>query len=159
MCVLHVCQTTFEGEARFLGDVELGYLAELHPLVLHELDIPHAGAIFELDVDRWRSQPGLGPRYQRLPRYPSVTRDFAVVVQESTPARTVRQAVAEASELIVAVEFMSLYRGAGMADGHKCVAWSATLRHDDRTLTEPDIREAEQAVWAAVATVGGTRRA
>ena len=144
-----------------LGERAVGYLAEVHPLTLRQLDVRHAAALFEVDLDAWRAADKVDDPYQPLPRLPAANRDFAVVVPLPVAAGDAAAAIMDAApELIRDVAFQSVYTGRGVPDDHKCLAWSVTLRHDERTLTEPEIRDAEQAVWAALAErVGGVPRA
>ncbi len=144
-----------------LGDAEIGRIAEVHPLTIKKLDIRHHAAVVELDLDAWRASEPAPPSYRPLPRFPAVYRDFAVVVARDTPAEAVRDAIAGACpELIQDVAFQSAYTGAGVAEGHKSLAWSVTMRLDDRTLTDPEVRDVEAKVWACLTErVGGRPRA
>ncbi len=144
----------------FAGEREVGYMAEAHPLTLHQLDVGHRAALFEIDLDAWRDTPVAAPGYKPLPRFPAVFRDFAVVVPGDAPAEVVREAIISAApELVRDVVFQSVYRGQGVPEGHKSMAWSVTLRRDDRTLTEPEVRATEEAIWRALTErVGGRPR-
>lgn len=143
-----------------LGDEVVGVLAELHPLVLHKLGVKHTGFFLELDLDALRVSPERPIGYRPLPRFPAVFRDFAVIVERSTPAGAVGEAIAGADpELISDVTFQSVWTGAGIAETDKSLAWSVTLRHPERTLTDAEAREVEARVWEAVAKVGGRPRA
>jgi len=142
------------------GEVTLGYLAELHPGVLHKLGLEHVGFVFEIDLDAWRAATLAPTKYRSLPRFPSVFRDFAVVVPSAVPAAAMQSAIAAADpELIVAVDFESVYTGAGIAEGDKSVAWSVTFRHPDRTLADAEVRAAEAKIWSALTGIGGRARA
>jgi phenylalanyl-tRNA synthetase beta chain len=147
-------------QARLLiGDAVVGYVAELHPLVLHHLDLRHTGFALELDLDALRASPVAPSGYRALPKFPSVFRDFAVVVPKSIEAGTIAAAIATCDALVADVTFQSAYAGAGVPEGHKSLAWSVTLRHADRTLTEGEIRAVEQSVWSALEALGGRPRA
>lgn len=138
----------------------VGYLAELHPLVLHRLGIEHVGFVFELDLDAWRAARAAPTGYRPLPRFPAVFRDFAVLVPAAVPAETLREAIARAEPTLVeAVGFESVYSGAGVPEGDKSIAWSVTFRHPERTLTDAEVRQAEAKIWSSLATVGGRQRA
>lgn len=146
--------------ALMIGDVRLGYLAELHPAVLHKLGLEHAGFVIELDLDLWREAEKAPTTYRPLPRFPAVFRDFAVVVPQAVPAETLAKAIAQAEPVLVAdVAFESVYTGPGVEDGWKSVAWSVTFRQPDRTLNDAEVRAAEGRIWAALTAVGGKQRA
>ena len=142
------------------GEV-IGYLADAHPSVLHALDLGHRAALFELDLDAWRATEEAGALYRPLPRFPSANRDFAVVVDEAIRAADVEAAIRDAHPSRVReVIFQSVYRGGGVPDGRKSMAWSVTFLDEETTLADADVRDLEQAVWAALAArVAGTPRA
>jgi phenylalanyl-tRNA synthetase beta chain len=143
-----------------LGGVQLGVIAEIHPLVLHKLGVKHTGFFIELDLDALRASPVAPIKYRPLPRFPSVFRDFAVIVDKRVPAGDVGKAIASAApELIADVAFQSVWTGPGIGEDAKSLAWSVTFRRADRTLTDAEAREAETKIWAAVATIGGRPRA
>jgi phenylalanyl-tRNA synthetase beta chain len=90
-----------------------------------------------------------------------VFRDFAVVVKESVRSGDVKSALFQANEELIAdVAFQSVYRGPGVAEGRKSLAYSVTMRHGARTLSENEIRSVEESVWTSLAEkVGGVARA
>jgi phenylalanyl-tRNA synthetase beta chain len=149
-------------QARLLAAGEVvGYLAEVHPVTLKQLKLRKGAALFELDLDAWRAAPVDDVTYRPLPRFPSVFRDFAVVVPEAVSAGAVREAIAAATpDLQTDVAFQSVYRGKGLAEGAKSLAYAVTWRLADRTLGEAEVKALEEAVWRAVAAqVGGRPRA
>ena len=135
-------------------------LAELHPVTRSALGLRLGVAICELDLDALRASAPGGARYAPLPKYPSVYRDFAVVVPEAVPVADAAEAIRSGGDgLVRDVTLQSVYRGDGVADGHKSVAFSAVLRHDEHTLDEDEIRSTEASVWRAIADrVGGVPR-
>ena len=144
-----------------LGDRPVGYLAEVHPKTLKALDVRHGAALFEIDLDAWLGSDEQGAVYRPLPRFPGVYRDFAVVVDEGIRADAVKAAIMSAAPaLITAVEFQSVFRGGGVPDGQKSMAWSVTLLDPAKTLTEAEVKGVEEAVWGALGDqVDGTQRA
>ncbi len=145
----------------FSDGTAIGYIGEVHPLTLKQLGVGFKAAVCELELDQWRACSSTGSSYTPLPKFPSVYRDFAVLVPEKVRSEEVRQALFEANlELVAEVTFQSVYRGAGVNEGYKSLAWSLTMRHPDRTLQEDEIRSVEEAVWTSLAErVGGVPRA
>ena len=142
------------------GDTCLGYIAEVHPQTLHALDLKHRVAVLEIDLDGWRREGQAAPNYVPLPRFPAVYRDFAVVVDESIRADAVREAIAKVNtEAIRDVEFQSVFRGGGLPEGQKSMAWSVTIMDDNRTLEDAEVRALEEQIWTSLTeTVGGVQR-
>jgi len=144
----------------FAGDVVIGYMAQLHPATAHTLDLRKGeAAVMEIDLDAWRNTPKAAAGYTPLPRFPAVFRDFAVVVDESVRASAIQEAIASV-HLVSDVTFQSVYRGKGVDEGKKSMAWSVTARHADHTLGDEDVKRLEDGVWKVLAErVGGVPRA
>ena len=80
------------------------------------------------------------------------TQDVALVVDEAVAAGDVRATLAEgAGELLEAVELFDVYRGAGVPEGRKSLAFSLRFRAPDRTLTAEEVSEARAAATALAA--------
>jgi phenylalanyl-tRNA synthetase beta chain len=136
----------------------LGYLAELHPSIAGRLEGRPGAALAEVNLDAWFALAPTERIAEALPRFPPALRDLAVVVSDQTPAAQLQAAIAGASPFIDGVAFQSIYRGEGVPPGSKCLAWSVSLRHADRTLTDKEVREAEQRIWSAIAEKTGGRQ-
>jgi phenylalanyl-tRNA synthetase beta chain len=139
-----------------LGDGQLGHMAELHPLMLAKLGLRHTGAVLELDLDAWRESPPVPAAYAGLPRYPSVYRDFSAVVPAAVQSLTLSDTIRKASTLVTNVHFLSVFV---LPDGTKSLAFSATFGAPDRTLTDAEVKTAEDRIWDGIQIAGGVRRA
>ena len=142
----------------WLGDLPLGYIAEIHPETRTKLRGEHLSAVCELDLDCLLGSAEAAPEFNPLPRFPAVFRAFAVVVDEAVTAETVEQALRAAHRLIESVTLQSVFRGAGIHPGKKSFAWSVTIRDPDATLDEAAIREIETVVWQRLQSIGGEPR-
>ena len=144
-----------------LSGKAIGYLGQAHPVALKALDIDQLAVLFEIDLDAYREATKTPLSYEPIARYPNVYRDFAIVVEEAIRAEDVSNAIMRAfPSRIRSVDFQSVYRGEGVADGHKSLAWSVTMGERATTLGESEIREVEAAIWASVAEhVQGVPRA
>jgi phenylalanyl-tRNA synthetase beta chain len=118
---------------------QLGHIGELHPTVTAEEGIGARVVAFEIDL-----QPVLdasrAPRARPLPRFPSVERDLAVVVEDSVAAGQLLAAIKEAAgELLEEARAFDEYRGAQVPEGHKSIAFTLTFRSPERTLTDAEV--------------------
>jgi phenylalanyl-tRNA synthetase beta chain len=88
------------------------------------------------------------PVYERLPQFPAVDRDLAVLVPDEVPVAQVLE-VAERSggPLLEAARLFDHYRGEGVPDGYRSVAFGLRFRAADRTLKD---KEADRGVSAIV---------
>ena len=89
------------------------------------------------------------PVYQPLPKFPAVTRDIAVVCAESVTVGALEDCIRRGAKgLLKKVELFDIYRGIGVAPGSKSVAFSLTLRADDRSLTGEEADEDVKSILA-----------
>jgi len=100
-------------------------------------------------------------RFQNFSAYPPTTRDLALVVDDATPAETVRREVETAARAAVgsaftleSVTIFDLYTGAGLAAGKKSLAFALRFRSLDRTLKDDEVNAAFTAIQQSL-TAGG----
>ena len=118
---------------------QLGYLGELHPTVTTGAGIEGRVVAFEIDLEPLLSA-ARPPRARPLPRFPSVDRDLAVVVEDTVAAGAVLAAIKEsAGDLLENVRAFDEYRGAQVAEGYKSIAFTLTFRSPERTLTDAEV--------------------
>ena len=139
---------------------ELGWLGELHPLVLREweLDGPIAG--FELDADRLFELAPEASTYSDVTSFPAVLQDIAVIVPDDVSAERLAEVVREgAGDLLSALRVFDLYHGEQVGEGSKSLALRLEFRAPDRTLTDEEVAERRAAIEQALETIGGRLRA
>lgn len=137
----------------------LAYFGELHPATLEALGCDARVVACEVMLDAIpTAKPKANNALQRSD-YQPVDRDFAFVVDASTPADDLLRAAAGADkQLVQSVHLFDVYAGKGVEDGKKSLAITLRLQATDRTLTEADIEGVSQKVVAAAAKLGGTLR-
>lgn len=124
-------------------------LGQIHPLVAKTYGIDAEVYCAELDFTGLMQQQQPEATYHPLPKYPAITRDLALVCDESCTVGQLEHCIAAAGgKLLRDIRFFDIYRGAGIAPGKKSVAFSLTLRADDRTLTVAESEEATQKILA-----------
>ncbi len=125
--------------AVWAGETKLGVLGQIHPLVAKSYGVDCELYCAELRFDALFAARGADPEYTALPRFPAVTRDIAVVCDESVTVGELEEAIARGAKgLLREVTLFDIYRGAGIAPGKKSVAFSLVLRADDRSLTSEE---------------------
>ena len=136
----------------FSGETELGWVGEVHPLVLAAWDLEDAVvAAFELDLDLAVELGDLEPAYRDVTSFPAVRQDLAVVVGADVPAADVLAVVrGHAGALLEGAEVFDVFRGAQLGEGRLSLAVHLTFRAPDRTLTDDEVRERVDAVVAAL---------
>jgi phenylalanyl-tRNA synthetase beta chain len=140
---------------------EIGWLGELHPLVVREWEVPGPVAAFEVDVDAIVDlAEGRAETYSDVTSFPAVLQDIAVVVAEDVPAARVEELVRTGGgDLLRGVRVFDLYRGEQVGEGRKSLALRLEFRAPDRTLTDEEVAERRAAIERELADIGGRLRA
>lgn len=131
------------------GDV-VGWLGEAAPQVLDAYEASGPVVLFELSVPALVKAVGRASvRYREIPRYPAVTLDLALVVDEDVTVERVLASIRSAGgTLLESARVFDVYRDpAGTPEdtrrlpvGKKSLAFSLVYRASDRTLTDGDVR-------------------
>ena len=126
---------------------KLGVIGQIHPLVAEGYGI--SGEVYVAELDFTGLQSALAPErvFHRLPKFPTVSRDLALVCDEAMTVGMLEACIKKAGgKLLRSIQLFDIYRGPGIAPGKKSVAFSLELRADDRTLTDEDTTGVTNAV-------------
>ena len=137
--------------AVWAGEKRLGVVGQLHPLVgkNYGVDVPLYAA--ELALPALLEAQGPDPEYVPLPKFPGVARDIAVVCDEAVTVGALEDCIARGAKgLLKEVSLFDIYRGPGIPEGKKSVAFNLTLRADDRSLTGEEADEDVKSILAAL---------
>ncbi len=131
--------------------VDVGYMGQVHPLVAANYGMDCEVYCAEIDLTELFQHQMSDPTYVPLPKYPTVSRDLALVCDEAiTVAQAEDVITAAAGKLLRGVKLFDIYRGANIGEGKKSLAFSLELRADDRTLTDADSQQVVDKVLAAL---------
>jgi phenylalanyl-tRNA synthetase beta chain len=141
--------------------VELGWIGEVHPLVLREWELQGPAAAFELDAGRLHElTAGRIATYSDVTSFPAVLQDIAVIVPEDLPAAQLAEVVrAGAGDLLASLRVFDLYHGEQVGEGNKSLALRLEFRAPDRTLTDEEVAERRTAIEKELESIGGRLRA
>lgn len=129
----------------------LGALGEIDPGALDGYGIGERVAYLEVDLTSLLDLPHGEQPARPVSLFPSSDIDLAFEVDEDVPATTVQDRIAtSAGDLLWDVSLFDVYRGAGVAEGRRSLAFRLRLQAPDRTLTDADLSEVRSRVIAAV---------
>jgi len=136
-----------------VAETVVGLLGEIDPTVLDAFAIGERVAWLELDLDKLLALPHGERSYAPISRFPSSDIDLAFEVAETVAAGDVEATIrAAGGPLLADLRLFDVYRGVGLPDGHRSLAYRLRLQAADRTLTDQDIAGTRQAVIDAVTT-------
>ena len=133
----------------YAGERELGVFGQIHPMVAANYGIDAEIYTAELSFDALCASRSGVPVYRPLPKFPAVTRDIAVVCAETVTVGELEDCIRRGAKgLLKNVTLFDIYRGPGIAEGKKSVAFSLVLRADDRSLTSEEADEDMKSILA-----------
>lgn len=156
-CALHPGRS-----ARVLaGGEPIGWIGELHPELQHALELPLAPIVAELEL-----APALVrrmPAPEESSRFPPIVRDLALVVDADLPAARVlaeidrARAGSAAAQVVHNVQLFDEYRGKGLENKEKSLAFRLWMQDTRRTLSEAEAADAVDEIVSQLARSIGAR--
>ena len=141
--------------ALLTGTTRIATFGQVQPAIAERHGLPPADPVYvaEIDLDAADAAGGRARRVTPLPRFPSVTRDIAILVADTLPAAQIRATIrAAAPATLATVREFDRYQGKGVPDAQISLALRLTFRSPDRTLTDSEVQAAMDAILGALAT-------
>lgn len=125
--------------ARILLDGKaIGWIGELHPQWQQQYDLPLSVVWFEVELAALMA--ARVPSASEVSKLPPVRRDLAVVVDEGVPVQGLLTALQAAkAPFVVELGLFDVYRGKGVEEGKKSLAFRVLLQDTQKTLNEIEI--------------------
>jgi phenylalanyl-tRNA synthetase beta chain len=142
-----------------IEDNKVGIVGDLHPRVAQAFELSNTVGLMEIDLAKLLTEiTGTGV-YRSIPRFPSVSRDIALVIDEQASYRRVEEVI-ESFPLVTKVSLFDLYRGEQVTQGKKSFAIRIVYQSPSRTLTDEEVdRTQEQMLARLHQELGATLRA
>ncbi len=122
-----------------------GVVGEVDPGVLEACGVAGRVAWLQLDLLEVLNGPRARRRYRPVSKYPPSDVDLAFVVPDGVAAAQLERALrASAGSLLARLELFDVYRGPGVTDGSRSLAYRLRFQAPDRTLTDIDVAEIRQ---------------
>ena len=134
------------------GQQVFAVLGEVHPTVREAFDMPRRAIVAEINLAQLLEYGKPMGEMKPLPRFPSMSRDLALVMDEEVNVGPLMASMRKAAgALLESIEMFDVYRGIQVGLGKKSVAFSLTFRAADRTLTDDEVQKAMDKVQATCA--------
>jgi phenylalanyl-tRNA synthetase beta chain len=138
-----------------LNGERIGFVGQVHPTMQKELDLKDT-YVFELSLKAILEEATAPLRYLGIPRFPSITRDIALVVDKETVAGGLKDIIQTAGgKLLKEVNVFDLYEGERMEEGKKSIAYSLKYMDPERTLTDEEVTKVHTQVLEALKNQAG----
>ena len=120
-----------------IGELELGFIGQLHPTVAKNYELCRDVLVAELDIKTMFELAETKKVYKPLPKYPAVLRDLALVCDKNTPVAFIESIIKqELKNNLEELELFDIYEGVQVPLGKKSVAFNLKLRSSEKTLDD-----------------------
>ena len=142
-----------------VGNDKVGVIGELHPKVSEAFELSGTAYLIEIDLDKLESSAGGPKKYEPISRYPSTTRDIALLVDEPITHEQVYDIV-KGFSLVDQVSLFDLYSGEQVPVGKKSFAFRIVYQSPTHTLTDEEVDKVQQQILDKLAReLGASLRA
>ena len=125
----------------FCAGKPVGWIGELHPQWQQQYDMPQAAVWFEVELDAL-TQVNV-PHMREISKFLPVSRDLAILVDETVAVQTLLDAMRNAQvPCLTDISLFDVYRGKGVEQGKKSLAFRVLLQDTQKTLTDSEIEAA-----------------
>jgi phenylalanyl-tRNA synthetase beta chain len=144
-----------------LDGERIGVIGELHPRLQQKYELPLVPVVFEVCASALQTRDI--PAYQEISRFPAVVRDLALVVKSTVAAQDLLDAFVQEKRtnpdcnIVQAVVLFDEYRGKGLENDEKSLAFRVTLQDTQTTLQEEKVEAAIKALTSAVTREHGAK--
>jgi len=128
-----------------------GVFGEVKEDVARKFDIKRKVYLAEISLDALLGCANLKKTFRPLPKYPSVKRDIAILLDDTINASGIYDVIKEeARQLVKSVEVFDLYKGRQIQEGKKSLAYTIQYRSDERTLNDKEVNDIHKKVQDAL---------
>jgi phenylalanyl-tRNA synthetase beta chain len=128
-----------------IGNDKLGVVGELHPKVSEVFELSETAYLIEIDLDKLSSFTATLKKYQPIPRYPSTSRDIALLVDEQITYQQIC-AIIQNFSLVNSVALFDLYVGEQVPAGKKSLAFRIGYQSSAYTLTDSEVDKVQEQI-------------
>jgi len=123
------------------GGRAAGWLGELHPRLQQKYELPAPVVVFEVDAAPLQMQAL--PVYREVPKVPGATRDLAMTFPDDVLVQAIFDDLEEHKPPQVdSIRLFDVYRGPGVENGRKSLAFRVLLQDTRKTMTDPEVESA-----------------
>jgi phenylalanyl-tRNA synthetase beta chain len=141
------------------GKKIIGVVGEIDPVVTARLGIEERISCLELDLTTLLNENPKPLQARDVNKNPSSDLDLAFVAPDDIPAQDVHRAIKQAAgKHLVFCELFDVYRGAGVIEGHRSLAFRLRLQDAHTTLTDTSIAQIQEQCIAAAKKAGAELR-
>ncbi|MEG0176217.1 phenylalanine--tRNA ligase subunit beta [Anaerorhabdus sp.] len=142
----------YRSAAIYLGNDCIGVLGEVHPAYVKQMNVSRC-VYGEFNFDKLVDTKGAKVKFVPLERYPSTSRDIALVVSDDISAQSILDVINKVGKkLVQRTEVFDVYQGEHIEDGCKSIALNIVYQASDHTLTDDEVLPLHQEILKELET-------
>ena len=136
----------------------VGFIGELHPTLAADNDLKRT-YVFELNFDALMAVSVGYINYQPIPRFPGMSRDIALEVDQNIPAADLLSTIhAHGGNILKDTLVFDVYQGEHLEKGKKSIAIRLNYLDTEETLTDERVSKVQAEIEAALIEHGAVIR-
>jgi len=133
------------------GKAEMARFGQLPPSLARKMDMRDPVFVAEWNLELVEARSNRSGSFKPIIEFPDSRRDIAMLVDSSVTHESVLVVVKKARpQFLEKVELFDIFKGKGIPEGKKSMAYAFTYRHSERTLTEREVNSDHQKVMGAL---------
>ena len=130
-----------------IGKKVAGTLGEVHLAVSENYGLDVPCFVAQLDLDALYESSNMDKKYKPLPKFPAVTRDIALLVEDAILVQEIDDTIRKAGgNLVEKVELFDIYRGKQIPEGKKSIAYAICYRDENKTLKDEEVNKVHEKI-------------
>ncbi len=126
-------------------DDKIGIIGDIHPKVAQAFELSNTICLIEIDLEKLLTKMTGIKEYQPVPRFPSVTRDLALVIDEQVSYGKIDNII-QSFPLVMQTTLFDLYRGEQIPEGKKSFAIRVIYQSPSHTLTDEEVDQTQEQI-------------
>lgn len=128
--------------ALFIRKDYAGVVGEIHPDVSENYGIDERCYVAEINLDVLFNAANLDKKYKPLPKFPAVTRDIALVIDDEILVQQIQDIISkQGGNMVESIKLFDVYKGSQIPEGKKSIAYSIVYRLEHKTLTDAEVNK------------------
>jgi phenylalanyl-tRNA synthetase beta chain len=141
-----------EAQVVLADDVRAGVLGRLHPGTAGAWDLSPDTFVAELDLTALSGAKRTEVRYRGLILQPALIRDFSLLFPGDVPWGDIASFVMKEADHAESVELFDVFKGKGLPEGRRSLAFRVAFRRSDRALTDAEAGKIQEKLLAGLET-------
>lgn len=134
-----------------IGKDSIGVVGEIHPDVTENYGVEVPCYVAELNLDKLYEASNTVKTYKPLPKFPAVTRDIALLVDDEVLVEQIEDTIRKAGgNYVETVKLFDVYKGKQIPEGKKSIAYAIAYRDESKTLTDKEVNKVHDKILKAL---------